>query len=91
MSENEWHLIYEQSIAPKCLIYEYISHGRHYYLRLCIYYDERGNIHPFGNIRLTVNNRKDYVFTNYKHLEEYLKSKQIPVNGIEGIIRLWRE
>jgi len=90
MSENEWRLVFEQSLAPKCLMYEYVSKGRHYYLRVCIYYDERGNIYPFGNIRLTINNKRTCVFTNYKQLEKYLTEKGIPLSGIEGIIRLWR-
>jgi hypothetical protein len=88
---SEWHLIHEQSLAPKCLVYEYVTQGRHLYLRLCIYYDERGNLHPFGNIRLMVNSRKTYIFNNYKQLQKYLTEKGITLAGIEGIIRLWRD
>ena len=88
--EREWHLSFESGVAPKCLMYEYVSRGRHYVLTLCIYYDDRGRPHPFGTMRLTVNRLKTYEFRTYKQIRKYLERKKVPLTGIEGLVRLWR-
>ena len=89
--EKRWQLIYESGMAPKCLMYESVSRGRHYILTLCIYYDERGNPHPFGTMRLLVTPPgKTYEFGTYESLKAYLERKKITLEGIE-ITRLWGE
>lgn len=90
--ERVWHLMYESGIAPRCMGFEFVSPGRRYELSLCIYYDERGNPHPFGSLRLTVNNLKTYEFKTYKQIKRYLEKKKVPLTrGIEGLVRLWGE
>jgi hypothetical protein len=87
--EREWHLVYESGMAPRCLMYEYVSKGRHYMLTLCIYYDERGHPQPFGSMRLLVTPPgKTYEFGTYESLKAYLERKGVPLSGIE-ITRLW--
>jgi len=88
--EREWRLVYESGLAPKCLTYEYISKGRHYTLSLCVYYDDRGQPHPFGSMRLTVAPPgKTYEFKTYKQIRKYLERKKVPLTGIEGLVSLW--
>jgi hypothetical protein len=87
--ERKWRLVYESGLAPKCLGYEYVSRGRHYLLSLCVYYDERGQPHPFGSLRLTVNNLKTYEFKTYKQIKRYLQRKKVPLTGIEELVSLW--
>jgi hypothetical protein len=87
--ERRWQLIYESGLAPRCLMYEYVSKGRHYVLTLCIYYDERGHPQPFGSMRLLVTPPgKTYEFGTYESLKAYLERKGVPLSGIE-ITRLW--
>jgi len=81
--------VYESGLAPKCLMYEYVSPGRRYELSLCVYYDDRGQPHPFGSMRLTVNSLKMREFKTYKQLKKYLNKKKVPLTGIEGLVRLW--
>jgi hypothetical protein len=86
---SEWHLTFESGVAPKCLTYEYVSKGRHYLLSLCVYYDERGQPHPFGTMRLTVNSLKTYEFKTYKQIRKYMEKHKVPLTGIEGLVSLW--
>jgi hypothetical protein len=86
---SEWHLIYDSGLAPRCMGFEYVSPGRRYELSLCVYYDERGHTHPFGNIKLTVNGLKTYEFKTYKQIKRYLQRKKVPLANIEGLISLW--
>jgi len=89
--ERRWRLVYESGVAPRCLGYEFVSPGRRYELSLCVYYDERGQPHPFGNMRLTVAPPgKTYEFKSYKQLKKYLEKHKTPLSGIE-ITRLWGE
>ena len=89
--EKRWRLVNEVGVAPRCLMYEYVSKGRHYYLTACVYYDERGNPHPFGKLKLlVVPSGKNYEFGTYQALKRFLERKGIPSDGIE-IARLWGE
>jgi hypothetical protein len=88
---SEWRLIYDSGLAPRCMGFEYVSPGRRYELSLCVYYDERGQPHPFGTMRLTVNSLKTYEFKTYKQIKRYLQRKKVPLTGIEGLVSLWGE
>ena len=91
LEEKRWRLVYESGMAPRCLMYEYVSKGRRYTLSLCVAYDERGNPHPFGSIRLTVNNLKTYEFVSFKQISKYLERKKIPFDDIKLLLSLWSE
>ena len=87
--ERKWRLVYSGGLAPEVRTYEYVTKGRHYLLSVSVFYDTKGNIHPFGNIRLTVNYRKTYEFKSYKQLKKYLEKHKVPLTGIEELISLW--
>jgi len=88
---RRWRLVYESGMAPRCLMYEYVSKGRRYVLTLCIYYDKRGHPHPFGKLKLlVVPSGKNYEFGTYESLRAYLTKKKVTLEGIE-IARLWGE
>ena len=89
MENEKWHLISSTGVAPKQLYYIYKKRGVKYELEANVHYDKKGNPHPFGKLRLTVNNKKTYYFDSYQELATFLIKRNIPLTGVEDIVRLW--
>jgi hypothetical protein len=89
--ERRWRLAFCGGLAPEVRTYEYVSKGRHYVLAVSVFYDSKGNVHPFGPMRLTINYRKTRVFRTYSQLRKFLERKGVPLEGIDSLVRLWGE
>ena len=87
--EAGWELVSSTGVAPRIFYFVYKAKGKKYELHAAVWYDRKRNAYPFGRLRLTVNNKKDYYFSSYEELAEFLTKRGIPLKGIEGIVTLW--